>query len=64
MTLWTSAYQAPPSMGFSRQESWSGVPLPSLVPSILLQMALFHSFSMAELLLYFLTEKEIKVSRD
>ena len=22
---WTTAYQAPPSMGFSRQESWSGV---------------------------------------
>ena len=29
-TPWTAAYQAPPSMGFSRQESWSGVPLPSL----------------------------------
>ena len=28
-TLWTVAYQAPPSMGFSRQEYWSGVPLPS-----------------------------------
>ena len=28
-TLWTAAYQAPPSMGFSRQEYWSGVPLPS-----------------------------------
>ena len=27
---WTSAYQAPPSMGFSRQEYWSGVLLPSL----------------------------------
>ena len=26
----TSAYQAPPSMGFSRQEYWSGVPLSSL----------------------------------
>ena len=25
---WTEAYQAPPSMGFSRQEYWSGVPLP------------------------------------
>ena len=30
MTTWTAAYQAPPSMGFSRQEYWSGVPLPSL----------------------------------
>ena len=28
-TPWTSAYQAPPSMGFSWQEDWSGVPLPS-----------------------------------
>ena len=31
VTPWTAAYQAaPPSMGFSRQEYWSGVPLPSL----------------------------------
>src|SRR5574337_866978 len=29
-TPWTSAHQAPPSMGFSRQKYWSGVPLPSL----------------------------------
>ena len=28
-TPWTEAYQTPPSMGFSRQEYWSGVPLPS-----------------------------------
>ena len=28
-TTWTVAYQAPPSMGFSRQEYWSGLPLPS-----------------------------------
>ena len=28
-TSWTAASQAPPSMGFSRQEYWSGVPLPS-----------------------------------
>ena len=31
-TPWTAVYQSPPSMGFSRQEYWSGVPLPS--PSI------------------------------
>ena len=31
-TSWTTAHQAPPSMGFSRQEYWSGVPLPS--PSV------------------------------
>ena len=29
-TPWTAAYQAPLSMGFSRQEYWNGVPLPSL----------------------------------
>ena len=29
VTPWTAAYQAPPSMGVSRQEYWSGVPLPS-----------------------------------
>ena len=28
-TPWTAVYQAPPSMGFSRQKYWSGVPLPS-----------------------------------
>ena len=28
-TPWTVAYQAPPSMGFSRQEGWSGLPFPS-----------------------------------
>ena len=29
VTPWTAAYQAPPSMGFARQEYWSGVPSPS-----------------------------------
>ena len=33
-TPWTAAYQAPPPMGFSRQEYWSGVPLPSPVKLI------------------------------
>ena len=28
-TPWTIDYQAPPSMGFSRQECWSGLPFPS-----------------------------------
>ena len=28
-TPWTTAHQAPPSMGFSRQEYWSGLPFPS-----------------------------------
>ena len=42
----TAAYQAPPSMGFSRQEYWSGVPLPSPMASksssIQLYSDLFH----------------------
>ena len=33
-TPWTAAFQAPPSMGFSRQEYWSGVPLPSPISYI------------------------------
>ena len=28
-TPWTAAHQAPPSLGFSRQEHWSGLPFPS-----------------------------------
>ena len=34
-TPWTAAYQAPLSMGFSRQEYWSGVPLPSPIQYLL-----------------------------
>ena len=30
VTPWTVAYHAPPSVGFSRQEYWSGLPFPSL----------------------------------
>ena len=29
VTSWTVAYQVPPSMGFSKQEYWSGLPFPS-----------------------------------
>ena len=29
VTLWTVPHQAPPSMGFSRKEYWSGLPFPS-----------------------------------
>ena len=36
-TPWTAAFQAPPSMGFSRQEYLSGVPLPSSCKSTILQ---------------------------
>ena len=49
-TPWTAAHQAPPSMGFSRQEYGSGVPLPS--PELFSLMALItlspcHFFSPA-----------------
>ena len=40
VTPWTAAYQPPPSMGVSRQEYWSGVPLPS--PHIILVIAYSH----------------------
>ena len=46
-TPWTAAHQAPPSMGFSRQEYWSGVPLPSLVlrwPKSLLRFFFLYLF--------------------
>ena len=35
VTPWTAAYQAPPPMGFSRQEYWSGVPSPHPVKYVL-----------------------------
>ena len=36
VTPWTAAYQAPPSMGFPRQEYWRGVPLPSQTLHVLI----------------------------
>ena len=41
-TPWTAAYQAPLSMGYSRQEYWSGVPLPSLFLLTLVQLEATH----------------------
>ena len=54
-TLWTIAHQAPPSMGFSRQEYWSGLPFPapgdlpnpgiepaSLMPTCIGKWVLYH----------------------
>ena len=42
-TPWTAAYQAPPSMGFSRQEYWSGLPLPSPPWPLVSTKCPFHS---------------------
>ena len=48
-TPWTEAYKAPPSMGFSRQEYWSGVPSPSpnqmLISREMNQQTVVHSYS-------------------
>ena len=37
-TPWTAAHQAPPSIGFSRQEYWSGLPLPSPYCSLIISI--------------------------
>ena len=41
-TPWTVAYQAHPSMGFPREEDWSGLPLPSPIGRLLLLLLLSH----------------------
>ena len=46
-TPWTAAYQAPLSMGFSRQKYWSGVPLPSPVPKADITNSSQNSFLMS-----------------
>ena len=46
----TAAYQAPPSMGFSRQEYWSGVPLPS--PTLVYNIIKVSCATLIFLLLY------------
>ena len=49
VTPWTAAYQASPSMGFSRQEYWSGVPLPSPPSSVSAwQMVVPHKYLLNE----------------
>ena len=49
---WTAAYQAPPSMGFSRQGYWSGVPLPSPSENTMKHLSL--SFSIDYSIFHFL----------
>ena len=55
-TPWTAAHQAPPSMGVSRQEYWSGVPLPSL------NRHRNESKKGVQIIFYHLKEKTIKNS--
>ena len=47
-TTWTAAHQAPPSMGFSRQEYWSGVPLPSSESYTTQQLVLFTFYHLLQ----------------
>ena len=44
-TPWTAAYQAPTSMGVSRQEYWSGLPLPSLQGHLIMHLNPMRIFS-------------------
>ena len=51
-TPWTAAHQAPPPMGFSRQEYWSGVPL-LLLPDVKPKCSLsFHSYGDVSILTF------------
>ena len=50
VTPWTAAYQAPPSMGLSRQEYWSGMPLSSVLAMSLQQWGLVISEAISILL--------------
>ena len=63
-TAWTAAYQAPPPMGFSRQEYWSGVPLPSCPspnPGVLnIIMLLTKSIQVVCVCVFFIHECEVK----
>ena len=57
-TPWTAVYQAPLSMGFSRQEYWSGVPLPSPIQFLLIK----KTFSLLKVKFYwFLIPRAIVV---
>ena len=46
-TPWTATHQAPPPMGFCRQEYWSGVPLLSPSPSSDIQIKCSQKFELA-----------------
>ena len=58
VTPWPAAYQAPLSVGFSRQEYWSGVPLPSLDSGITLT---FYLTVLTELnfILHFVSKSQV-----
>ena len=60
----TAAYQAPPSMGFSRQEYWSGVPSPSPLHSVTVHSNLLGTWHPLSQQLFFKQKKIYSPSRD
>ena len=54
VTPWTAAYHAPPSVGFSRQEYWSGVPLPKYIYFLLFEGIQLHIITSSRTLHRFL----------
>ena len=62
-TPWTVAHQAPPFMGFSRHEYWSGVPLPSLTPYTNLPLIMYIGFLHGHLLMIFWAESLYTTSK-
>ena len=63
-TPWTAAYPAPPSMGFSRQEYWSGLPLVNLEGVIKFFKLAFVSFCHSLKLVSSFTELGSEICRD
>ena len=63
-TPWTVAYQAPLSMGFSRQEYWSGVPSPSPLHSVTVHSNLLGTWHPLSQQLFFKQKKIYSLSRD
>ena len=58
-TPWTAAYQAPPSMGFSRQEYWSGVPLPFPGEALYSQQKQDRELTMAQIMNSLLPDSDL-----
>ena len=61
VTLWTAAYQASPPMGFSRQEYWSGLPLPSPKFSYMEPIKPFHTFPLTDA--YIQRQEQLKTAK-
>ena len=60
-TSWTAAYQAPLSMGFSRQEYWSGLPYTSLSKAVCIPLIKVIFLLAQEPLGYYVEKKKILV---